>query len=149
MWWGKRGRKHFTRLFLVEVLPLWALLPASLPSPVCLEWQGPSQGRRGVCRCSERPAAGVSGRSEPQVVGGPHCVLTFSSWNLFSKQQTPGDGPALTPDLLQCDPGPSAVVGLPSETACSPGRRSLPRLQWPARLHWGPHAGNHSPSFSL
>lgn len=124
--------------------------PSLLPSPVCLGRQGPSWGSRGVGRCcSERPAAGVSGRSEPQVVGGPHCVLTFSSWNLFSKQQTPDDRPTLTPDLPQCDPGSSVVVGLLSETACCPGRRSLPRLQWPAHLQWGPCAWNHSPNSSL
>lgn len=106
--------------------------PNLLPSPVCLGRQGPFRRSRGVGRCcSERPAAGVSGRSKPQVAGGLHGVLTFSSWNLLSKQQTPGAGPALTPDLPQCDPGSSAVVGLLSETACSPGRRSPPGSSGP------------------
>ena len=37
-----------------------------------------------------------------------------------------------TPNLPQRGPGSSAVVGLLSAMARSPGRRSLPRLQWPA-----------------
>ena len=88
-------------------------------------------------------------RCESQVVGALHSVLIFSSWTLLSKQQTPADRSALTLDLPQCDPGSSAVVGLLSEAAHSPGRRSLPGLQRPAPLQWGPRAGNHPPHSAL
>lgn len=142
---GRRGRRHFTRLFLMEVLPLQALLPASPPSYL-LGVVGAISGEQRAGQVLFRaPRCRGLGRCEPQLVGALHSVLTFSSWTLLGKQQTPGDRPALTPDLPQCDPGSSAVVGLLSEAAHSPGRRLLPGLQRPAPLQWSPRAGTHPP----